>query len=194
VADDDYELLPHEEIERLKREIDRLKRNPQSGAESTGVDNLNDSINSLLKVFREAAEDMKLDEHDSVMISDKIGPLSEKIDKVLEQNEKIAKGIVAIADMIEDLSSRQRMAPKPPMRDQPRESSIPPAPPSPPSMPMQSSLDLGPQQFSQPQYSPPSFSQPPSFNQPSQPSFNQLPQMPMAEPEKDKKPLFKIKF
>jgi hypothetical protein len=113
--DDGYDLLPHDEIRRLKQEVDSLKRTggPAQGNDGLidSMENMTHSINSLLKIFKEAAEDMKLDEHDSVLLSDKIDPLLIKIDRVLEQNEKIAKGIVAIADMIEDLKNSQGAEP-----------------------------------------------------------------------------------
>ena len=119
MSPDGYNLLPHEEIKRLKQEIDNLKRTNSFQKDSISeplvetMNSLTHSINALLRIFKEAAEDMKLDEHDSVLLSDKIDPLIQKIDRVLEQNEKIAKGIVAIADMIEDMKSSVATEPPP---------------------------------------------------------------------------------
>ncbi|MFH0875855.1 MAG: hypothetical protein V1859_08000 [archaeon] len=190
MKNDDYELLPHEEIEKLKRELDRLKKsgtNPD--ALSGSMENLTDSINSLLRVFREASEEMKLDEHDSVMLSDKIGPLAEKVDKVLEQNEKIAKGIIAIADMIEEMQARQKYPmpqnapPKPmtyqkPYTDEAQQSQF-------------GSFNMGTESsYSQSTGMTP---QPPLPPEMPRPQFNPLPSMPQPEPEK-KKEGFSIKF
>ncbi|MBN2423152.1 hypothetical protein JXB41_08065 [Candidatus Woesearchaeota archaeon] len=172
MKDDDYELLPHEEIDRLKHEIERLKKSPgpDSAALVNSMDSLSQSMNSLLGLFRQAADEMKLDEHDSVMLADKITPLIEKIDKVLEQNEKIARGIVAIADMIEDMQSRPRGSP-----------SSQPAPSY--------------NRFTQAQYNPPQ----PRAPSPMPPRYPEaqpkpLPSMPAPQEKEEKKPFFKLKF
>jgi hypothetical protein len=44
-----------------------------------------------------------MEEHDSALVSERIGPLFDKIENLEKQNEKIAKGIVAVADMIKEL-------------------------------------------------------------------------------------------
>ncbi|MFQ6027911.1 MAG: hypothetical protein ACE5Q6_10505, partial [Dehalococcoidia bacterium] len=102
-----------------KKELDRLKKNPLEGSEAgenlqASIDNLNKSLNVMLEVFKQAAEDMKLDEHDSELVGKQIGPINEKIDTLIDQNQKIAKGIVAIADMVkEKLEEIGHAAPEP---------------------------------------------------------------------------------
>ena len=101
-------LLPTEEVDRLKREIGTLRRRqwliePPSDDMRSSMAAMSRSINSLLRVFKEASEDMKMDTHEAVLVSQKIEKILERLDKIEIQNEKIAKGIVAIADMIEDL-------------------------------------------------------------------------------------------
>ncbi|MBD3203853.1 hypothetical protein GF327_06135 [Candidatus Woesearchaeota archaeon] len=174
MANDDYELLPHEEIRRLKNEISKLKSSPEKKSDDlvNSMDSLGKSISSLLGVFKEAAEEMKLDEHDSMMLSDKIDPLIRKIDLVLDQNEKIAKGIVAIADMVEEMqasSGTKRNYQSPPPQKQ--------TPPKGPQAPV-----------------PPKFNNPPQRTQHKPlPSMNNPP-TDKKQDKKDKKPFFKIKF
>ena len=180
---DGYDLLPHEEIKRLKDEIERLRRASSLNSRATSeplietMDNLTRSINGMLQIFKEAAEDMKLDEHDSVLLSDKIDPMIHKIERILEQNEKIAKGIVAIADMIEDMKAPH------PIQEQQTEFK----PYRPPHNP--------------PQFNPPSNPAPPNYGPqnnypqpPSSPPPKPLPTGPTPPEEHEKKKLFNIKF
>ncbi|MBW2996925.1 hypothetical protein KY349_01140 [Candidatus Woesearchaeota archaeon] len=105
--EDEYAIVSKKEFLTLKRELDRLKKNPLEGSESgenlqSSIDNLNKSLNVMLEVFKQAADDMKLEEHEAEAIGKQIGPLSEKMDMLIDQNQKIAKGIVAIADMVKE--------------------------------------------------------------------------------------------
>ena len=136
------------EIEKLKKDIDMLKRKqgieePKEDHMGENISRLSRSINSLLKVFQEASEELKMDTHDAVLVSEKLDKLIDRIDKVEMQNEKIAKGLVAVADMIEDLQPGQRL---PLSRPKPIQ---PPSRPMPgPSMPPES--QPGPQSQSWP--------------------------------------------
>ncbi len=127
-------FLPTEELEKMRKEISLLKK--QQGLEETDEDkmmesmnNLSFSITSLLKVFKEASKDLKMDTHDAVLVGQKLDKLLDRMDKIEEQNEKIAKGIVAVADMVEELQAG----------DLPKETTRKPSPPpvshSPPPMP-----------------------------------------------------------
>jgi len=107
---DDDSLLPNEEMEKMRREIDVLKRRQGITDENTDVKssmiNLSRSINSLIRIFKEASDDMKMDTHDAVLVTQKLDKLVERLDRIEVQNEKIAKGIVALADMVEELQSK----------------------------------------------------------------------------------------
>ncbi|MEM3374659.1 MAG: hypothetical protein QXE31_05575 [Candidatus Woesearchaeota archaeon] len=114
----DDTLLPKDNMEKLKKEIEILKNKPSLDKSEIYRANENDdtkevmlalskSMNSLIRIFREASEEMKHDSHDAVLISDKIDKIIERIEKLETQNEKIAKGIIAIADMIEELRQKQ---------------------------------------------------------------------------------------
>lgn len=155
--DEEYAIVSKKEFLQLKKELDRLKKNPLEGSESgenlqSSIDNLNKSLNVMLEVFKQASEDMKLEEHETEMVSKQLGPINEKLETLIDQNQKIAKGIVAVADMvkekleeIEEAESKPRL---PPLGGGPR----PPAPfgaPRGPSGPAPGA-SLGPRPFGPP--------------------------------------------
>lgn len=105
--EDEYEILPHKEIEDLKNELDALKKGPTPESRNQ-MQKLNDSINSLLGLFKEASSQMNLEEEEANLVSQKLIPLEEKMDQILDQNQKIAEGIVALADLVKDMRDRMK--------------------------------------------------------------------------------------
>jgi hypothetical protein len=181
--DEEYAIVSKKEFLALKKEIDRLKKNPLEGSDAgenlqASIDNLSKGLNVMLEVFKQAADDMKLEEHDSDTLAKQMGPINEKIDTLIEQNQKIAKGIVAVADMVkeklEEINESQKNR-LPPLRGGPAPSSQP-FPPQPPRMPSAQRNDfppLGPPGFEDdappdlPPLTPPGgFSQTPSWPSP----------------------------
>lgn len=117
--DEDYELVPHKIVSELKKEVDELKRNPL-GTTSTGQDlqasmnALAHSINDLLQLFKDATEQMHVEEKDSHVFTKRLDPMLDKLDTIIEQNQTIAKGILAVADMLkEHLKHKPRFGPGP---------------------------------------------------------------------------------
>jgi len=150
VDDEEYAIVSKKEFLALKKEIDRLKKNPLEGSESgedlqASIDNLSKGLNVMLEVFKQAAEDMKLEEHDTEMVGKQIGPINDKLEQLIDQNQKIAKGIVAVADMVkeklEEMGEKMESRPKlPPLSGgpgpmSPRPSPRPAAPPPGAGMP-----------------------------------------------------------
>src|SRR3989344_7379116 len=88
--------MPEDDIRRLRKDIDSLKDDMQTR------DSLARSVNSLLKIFEEASKDLKMDTRDAVLISEKMDNIMRRLERLETHNEKIAKGIVAIADMLEE--------------------------------------------------------------------------------------------
>ncbi len=117
------------------------------------IDNLNNSINSLMKLFKEATEQLKMEEHDSEVVDKKISPVMQKITTLEEQNEKIARGIVAVADMLKE---RQIKTPEFRSMQQPQQPMIRPAMPPPSTgQPQQPAvMELGPRPFQAPPVKP----------------------------------------
>ncbi|MEK6963714.1 MAG: hypothetical protein AABX70_04760 [Nanoarchaeota archaeon] len=124
MKDEEYELLPHREILKLRDEVDRLKANPVSSEAAnlvTTMNKLNESISRLIHIF-EGAEKELAQEYKHSKLDDKLG-------RVVYQNKEIAKGIIAVADLIK---KRQIVQPvqtqvQPVSSPEPQQSSTPPS-------------------------------------------------------------------
>lgn len=119
-AEKDYDLLPHEEVIRLRREVEDIKTHPFGSAKEgkellKAINRLSESMDNMTGLFQEAAEQMKLEEREAELIGKKLDPLFEQMNDLIEQNRKIAKGIIAVADMVKGSSSMPmpRAAPQP---------------------------------------------------------------------------------
>lgn len=125
MADDEteeYELTPHKELEELKAQVERLKKNPFGSKNSSkdllvSMDNLTSSIKELIEIFRIASQDVKQEEEEESSINEKIEPITKKVDEVLDQNKQIAEGIVSVADTLKQKSSTQ-LPPEPDFGDE----------------------------------------------------------------------------
>jgi hypothetical protein len=183
-----YAIFSEDEIKNIKEDISTLKRNPLGGSAAgkslmENVEVLNKSINDLISIFKEASDQMKLEDRETDLVSKKIDPLFEKLDMLIEQNQKIARGIVAVADMVSEALQQKAIAPKPiqPQIPQPMPRIEPEMPRiAPPPMPEMPSLNLPP------------VGEPGSFPPPPKPmSFGGLP--PLTPPKRETKGLFGLK-
>lgn len=117
MADEPYTLMPQKEIEELKKQIAELKKNPLGENESSkslmeAIDTLTSSMNSLMDIFRTAHDELKLDGKDDEVHS-KIHDIEQKVDTLIDQNKKIAKGLLTVADMVKAKPKEQAPSPKP---------------------------------------------------------------------------------
>jgi hypothetical protein len=63
-------------------------------------------------LFRDAADAMKLEEKESDAIGKKISPMLDKLNTLIDQNEKIARGIVGVAEMVREDVRKQQQQPQ----------------------------------------------------------------------------------
>jgi len=101
---EEYEILPEKDIQDLKEELRKLKEfeiTPSKKMQVSLVE-LNTKLDKLLSIFEEATTALQLEEG-GLSFKDKMRPLAEKMNKILEQNSEIAQGIVAVADLVRDL-------------------------------------------------------------------------------------------
>ncbi len=110
---DEYELIPEKEILELKKEINELKSHLGLKKQEGSSDDKKDveegqlifAIKELTEVFKQAVAELKKQDAEPKKDSKNSGKLSDdkdKIDILIEQNNKIAKGIVALADLLEN--------------------------------------------------------------------------------------------
>jgi hypothetical protein len=111
MQDDDYELMPRTELEYLRHEVEKLKRNPLGDTQASitlldSINKLNASVSKLSDIFTSANDDMLKAFHDT--------SLQEQLHKLQENQEKLAKGIVAVSEMVKKLEET-RSVPLPPI-------------------------------------------------------------------------------
>jgi hypothetical protein len=101
---EDYEILPQKEIQELKDELRKLKDfeiTPSKKMQVSLVE-VNTKLDKLLSIFEEAMTALQVEEG-GLSFKEKMRPVAEKMNKILEQNSEIAQGIVAVADLVRDL-------------------------------------------------------------------------------------------
>ena len=161
-AEDEYELLPHREIQELKEELSKLKDFEVAPSKRLHVSllELNTKLEKLLTIFEDASHEMRAEEG-GLGFTEKMKPLLEKMNKILDQNAEIASGILALADMVKERSQEMRpieedVLPEPPMPPTPPRTmqgmmahqlppmppGVPPGPPMPPMPPRRRTFGL----------------------------------------------------
>lgn len=116
MPEDDYTLMSSKDVSELKQDVEYLKKNPLGGSKESrtllqSIERLNDSISQLIEIFKEAGEQVKAEERESDIIVRRIEPIGKQLAELSEQNQKIAKGILAVADMVGQREERPRALP-----------------------------------------------------------------------------------
>ena len=132
MADEEYEILPHQLLQDLKGEVEALKKKltaPDAKANELilEIESAKDSIHELTMVFQKALEEVKDED-----ATKQLKTITERLEMVAAQNETIARGMVAISDKLEDFMHKQI-----PNQTQP------PAQPMMPQMPAMSPHSMG---------------------------------------------------
>lgn len=107
--DDEYELMPRNELDYLRKEVEKLKRNPLGDTQASislleSINKLNVNIVRMNEILSSANDDMVK------MFND--ANLQTQMSRIAEQQEKLAKGIVAVADLVKRIET-ERAAPLP---------------------------------------------------------------------------------
>src|SRR3989344_5911969 len=101
--EDEYELLPHREIEELKAELAKLKDFDVAPTKKLQVSmlELNSKLDKLITIFEDASHELRAEES-SMSFAEKMQPILERMNKILDQNAEIASGILAVADLLKE--------------------------------------------------------------------------------------------
>lgn len=146
---DDYAMVPEREFLQMKKDVDQIKKDPLATYQEKSdllraMQDLTKMLSELNNIFQKATDELRLEEKEAETIGKKIDPLFERMDLLIEQNKKIAKGIVAVADMLEsknntvreEKSQMTQQEPIPPFLQQTFGPSPLATPPTPPPAPV----------------------------------------------------------
>jgi hypothetical protein len=178
-----YVDMPYSEVADLKKQLKKL----QDKGSSAGSDDLIKSMttltknmDSMLQLFKTAADEMKLEEREEKELTQQISPIMDKLDEIIEQNKIIAEGMVAVSDLVKEKLAHFK--PAPPKQEKPKFPSMPP-----PQQNMQGQIPSGPMppqgQPQGPNFPPPTNIPPP----PNVPPTNDLDMNMPPPPEEPKK-------
>ncbi|MBI2565098.1 hypothetical protein HYV79_03880 [Candidatus Woesearchaeota archaeon] len=106
-------ILPHDEILRIREELKHLREHeiPPAKLQVTMQD-LSKKIDNLIDIFEDAMKSVK-EEEGGITLKEQLEPVMDKLQEVLDQNSKIADGIVAIAEMLQEGKKPSFLPPKP---------------------------------------------------------------------------------
>lgn len=105
MVDDEYEIISHRDVRKLKEELKALKSGKGALATSElqeSINTLTDKLDSMIEVFESAAEELREEDKESEIIASKINPLMDRLQAIEEQNKKIAQGLVAINSVLDE--------------------------------------------------------------------------------------------
>ena len=106
MADDEYEMIPHQLLSDLKYDVEALKKkltqpDNKSNELILEIESLKDSIHELNIVFQKALEETKSEDP-----LQEITQINTRINDVIKQNETIAQGMIAISDKLEEFMNK----------------------------------------------------------------------------------------
>lgn len=141
-VEEEYELLPHKDIVELREELRKLKSLPPEAGRHTeaSFEELTKRMDRLLEVFEEAEKTIKIEEG-AATFKEKMAPIVEKMNTILKQNSEIAEGIVALADIMNEIKDKLEVGviykakEAERVRTEPIHRPPTPMPPGPPPMP-----------------------------------------------------------
>lgn len=95
--------MPRTELEYLRKEVEKIKRNPLGDTQASitlldSMSKLNVSVSRLNEIFEGANDEMVKAFNEAAV--------QEQLRKMMEQQEKLARGIVAVAEMVKDLERK----------------------------------------------------------------------------------------
>ncbi|MEM4260640.1 MAG: hypothetical protein QXG00_05370 [Candidatus Woesearchaeota archaeon] len=94
---EEMELIPHSEIESIRDQLLEIKKTPFRDPEVDkelikAMNKLDNSISRLISIFEEANQEISSSANQNQEFLD-------KLNEIIEQNSKIAEGVLALADM-----------------------------------------------------------------------------------------------
>lgn len=98
MADEEYEILPHEELQKLREEVEELKRNPMGNVAES--EDLKTAMSKLTRAMHHLI-DILTTTNDEMVSEFKRTTMSEHFEKISDQNEKIANALINMVELQE---------------------------------------------------------------------------------------------
>lgn len=105
---DDYEIIPLEEIKKLKEHIKQLEQEKaESPAHNIAItlSRLSITLEKLFQIFDVAAAEIKHDDIHEKNFEEKIEPIVRRLKEIERQNHDIAEGMLALVDLVKKQES-----------------------------------------------------------------------------------------
>lgn len=108
VENDEYELVSSKEIAYLKEEVEKLKKGMPLLIEKDAttlleaMNKLTKSIVNFTQILESAKDEIVKDYYEH--------SLTKRIGNIEQQNEKLARGMIAISDMIKNISEKKEIS------------------------------------------------------------------------------------
>ena len=89
------------------------------------MNNLAKSMDTMLKLFTEAAKEIKIEDKGGLEGAGEKDFMNEKLNEIIDQNKTIAESMVAVSDMVRDFTEKQKnpepKAPQPNFQQPPQQ-------------------------------------------------------------------------
>lgn len=108
---EEYELVPEEKFLEVAKKVDEFSKNPLLETKAAArmenlIEDVNDSIISLLDVMKVLSDDVAFDEKEKHLIKHEVKPLVLIVNEIKEQNETIANAMVNLIDRMNDMQKQ----------------------------------------------------------------------------------------
>lgn len=99
MSEEEYEILPHEEIQKLRQEVKELKKNPMGNVQES--EDLKTAMSKLTKAMHNLI-DILTKTNDEMVSEFKRTTMSQHFQKISDQNEKIAQALLGMVQLQEN--------------------------------------------------------------------------------------------
>lgn len=102
--EDEYEILSRRDIRKIRDELKALKEGKGTNVTELHdrLEELSERIDAMIEIFESAAAELREEDKEAEIISKKIDPIFERLDSIDEQNKKIAQGLMAVNNIVEE--------------------------------------------------------------------------------------------
>jgi chromosome segregation ATPase len=101
LIDDELDIFSNDDLHKLKSQLKKGGK-MEDGEIKHSITELNEKLGTLIDIFDAAVEDLKQEDNESELISEKIDPIIQRLEEIDAQNKKLAQGMVAINSLVDE--------------------------------------------------------------------------------------------